>query len=129
MALGFTGTRRGMTQAQIEMVAKLLRDRSTISDIEDELHHGNARGADVEAAEMAHVLGYLVVSYLPDGHRSDSYLRRNREIVDATDELIAAPAGMEEALRSGTWATVRYARKRRKLVTIVWPDGSVSHDP
>ncbi|MBA3354736.1 MAG: hypothetical protein H0U18_02115 [Pyrinomonadaceae bacterium] len=31
-----------------------------------------------------------------------------------------------EQLRSGTWSTIRKARKARKQVTIVWPDGKVT---
>jgi hypothetical protein len=45
------------------------------------------------------------------------YLVRNRHIVDASSVLIATPKGDEE-LRSGTWSTVRYARKIRRDFTI-----------
>ncbi len=53
------------------------------------------------------------------------YLARNRDIVNAADVLIAGPGGMEEIMRSGTWATVRYARKKQKPVIIVYPNGEV----
>lgn len=50
----------------------------------------------------------------------------NRDIVAETDELIATPKGFQEERRSGTWATVRYALKARKPVTVIWPDGAAS---
>jgi hypothetical protein len=46
-------------------------------------------------------------------------LTRNRDIVDTASMLIAAPEGNAERLRSGTWATVRYARKAKKKVIIL----------
>jgi hypothetical protein len=37
------------------------------------------------------------------------------------------PSGPER-LRSGTWATVRYARKLRKPITILWANGEVTEE-
>jgi outer membrane protein insertion porin family len=54
-------------------------------------------------------------------------LDRNRAIVDSCDVLIACPKGPEEQ-RSGTWATVRYARKQKKRIVIIWPDGEVTEE-
>jgi hypothetical protein len=53
------------------------------------------------------------------------YLVRNHEIVDDSQVLIAAPKEFTEQLRSGTWATIRYARKIGRTVRIVFPDGSI----
>ncbi len=50
------------------------------------------------------------------------YLIRNRNIVDETDVLLAFPATFHEVIRSGTWATIRYAKKMNKRVIIVYPD-------
>lgn len=36
----------------------------------------------------------------------------------------AAPKDFKEELRSGTWATIRYAVKQQKRVIIIFPDGS-----
>ena len=47
------------------------------------------------------------------------------EIVDESDFLIGTPKGFCEELRSGTWSTIRYARKKGMEITIVYPDGSV----
>lgn len=54
-------------------------------------------------------------------------LVRNKDIVESTDVLLACPKGPEE-LRSGTWSTVRLARKQGKRVVIFWPDGSVTEE-
>lgn len=37
--------------------------------------------------------------------------------------LIAFPPSKEEITRSGTWSTIRYARKCHKSLIIVYPDG------
>jgi hypothetical protein len=55
------------------------------------------------------------------------YLERNRDIVDSTELLIACPKDMTES-SGGTWATVRYARKQKKPIVVVWPDGSVTEE-
>jgi hypothetical protein len=43
--------------------------------------------------------------------------------VDATGWLLAAPRTKTEEQRSGTWATIRYARKLGRQVCLLWPDG------
>ena len=54
------------------------------------------------------------------------YLVRNRAIVaEGIDGLIAAPKGWVEEQRSGTWATIRYARQAGRRIWIVRPDGAV----
>ena len=37
------------------------------------------------------------------------YLTRNKQIVDASEVLVACPQSAKEEMRSGTWSTVRYA--------------------
>jgi hypothetical protein len=49
------------------------------------------------------------------------YLVRNREIVEGVDLLIACPKEPVEVLRSGTWATVRIARRLGVPVVLIWP--------
>lgn len=49
----------------------------------------------------------------------DDPLARNRRIVAAVDVLIAAPETDREELRSGTWATIRYARAAGKPVVML----------
>lgn len=53
-----------------------------------------------------------------------SYLDRNQDIVDASDGLLATPNGPEK-LRSGTWSTVRLARKKGIPIYIVYQNGDI----
>ena len=49
------------------------------------------------------------------------YLERNHDIVDNSDVLIATPKESVEQIRSGTWATIRYAKKLNKPIMIMEP--------
>jgi hypothetical protein len=129
--LGFTGTRRGMTLPQHDEVLRQMLGSWT-------LHHGDCIGADAQAHVAAQALSLEVVLHPPseNGQRAFCpasvartplpYLERNHAIVDECDYLIAAPGEKTERARgSGTWATIRYARKTGVPVTVVFPDGSV----
>ena len=52
-------------------------------------------------------------------------LARNRIIVSTSDEMLALPGEMTEQRRSGTWATIRFARKHGTPMKIIYPDGSM----
>lgn len=122
MKIGFTGTSKGMSPNQKLMLAGMILPG-------DEFHHGDCVGADAEADEIARMNGAKVVIHPPEDDKARAfcfgpeddvrqpkpYLVRNRDIVDETELLIAAPLG-PEALRSGTWSTVRYALKRSRPV-------------
>ena len=133
--IGFTGTREGMSGMQLEAV------RQTLERIEArpfqrrliEFHHGDCIGADQEAARVAAALGMRIITHPPieagsraftqfshacDVREAKPYLERNRAIVDECELLVAAPKGPEQR-RSGTWTTVRYARKRGKSVIVI----------
>lgn len=128
MKLGFTGTQQGMSAMQ----AKLLRSELQLYK-PTEFHHGDCVGADAEAHEIveAEFPNIKIVVHPPinpakrafkwgdEGRIAKDYLMRNRDIVNETDRLVAAPKGDTEELRSGTWATIRYAIKARKPYTIL----------
>jgi len=138
MHVGMTGTQDGCTRQQRENIRRWIIEHA--SEIET-LHQGDCVGADFFVAVQAEMSNIQMVVHPPtfNGKRAHTetfsnvvevkppadYLVRNRRIVAATDCLIAIPKGME-ALRSGTWSTVRYARKQGKPVTIFWPDGTVT---
>lgn len=135
MRIGFTGTQEGMTLAQKTRFSAVIRGlRPT------EFHHGDCVGADAEAHDLAVGVAKKIVIHPPDSDAKRAfcpsktvrsprpYLERNQDIVNETHMLIAAPKANSEQLRSGTWATVRYARKIGRRVIIIWPNGDLKED-
>lgn len=139
MRVGFTGTRAGLTTEQSLAFRRALPAEITW------FRHGCCVGADEDAVRIVNALdprpsifgapsniGNLTSEFALDacddttGEFSDP-LDRNRDIVNGCDLLIACPRGPEER-RSGTWSTVRYARKQGKRIVIVWPDGSTTEE-
>lgn len=131
--IGFTGTQQGMTAEQNAAVWRLLKGNLPL----DEFHEGDCVGADGAAAVIARKLGYWIISHPPliqtkraffpaDEERPPrDYLVRNHNIVQETQEMIATPFQAEEIIRSGTWATIRFAKKLRRKVTIILPSGEL----
>lgn len=116
MKVGFTGTRKGMSglqASQLQYVLALFYHADKAVNRKPELHFGRHESvelkADKEAAALASSLGYATEPhYAMRGEELD----RNREIIAEVSVLIAAPETDVEEQRSGTWATVRYARKK-----------------
>lgn len=129
--IGFTGTRKGVTDAcKQQLFFHLDQTRHNA-----ELHHGDCIGADETAHGVAAGLLIPIVIHPPisSGTRAFcqnysricqplGYIDRDRKIVEETHYLIACPEG-EEKIRSGTWTTVRYARKLLRPILILWPNG------
>lgn len=132
MKIGFTGTQHGMTPKQFDMFKSCfpLRDCT-------QFHHGDCIGADAQAANWVRmrsgtvrIFAYPSVivkkrAWVPAHvvRHPQQPLPRNQEIVDEIDLLIATPGEQQEIWRSGTWATIRYARKVGKPVWLILPDG------
>lgn len=139
MIVGFTGTRHGMTPAQITEVGDLLRKL-----VPREAHHGDCVGADADFHVLCLNRAIPVALHPPDDpkHRAyckgairmfapRPYLERDRHIVENASVLIAAPREATEPpprRGQGTWYTVRYARKAGVERYIVWPNGEVTRD-
>lgn len=133
--IGFTGTRNGMTPAQVSAVRKLLDQ----VEVDFWAHHGDCVGSDSQFHRLARdtrrcigVHGHPPVNTFFRAYcqvdREDppsEYLARDRVIVANTIWLIATPAQDVEIRRSGTWATVREARRRERWISIVYPRGNV----
>lgn len=137
--IGFTGTRHGMTDKQKEAVKKFI-----ISEKFNEFHHGDCIGSDKESHDIVDEYRkeekkedkIKIVGHPPKYNKyrayckcdillaKDDYLVRNHNIVDATDIMIATP-DTKERLHSGTWATVRYARKKDKKIYIFNKNGQM----
>lgn len=133
MHVGFTGTQLGMTEPQKETVRTLLLDLQPVFT-----HHGDCIGADDEFATICDELEISCIVHPPDldskrafhsGYITKKplpYLVRNHIIVDQSAVLIAAPKDNREQQRSGTWATIRYARKQwTKAIYIIRIDGTI----
>jgi hypothetical protein len=141
MRIGFTGTRDETTCEQHHALCSFVKRLTGVV----EWHHGACVGADAEGVEVARNLlsGVRVVAHPPDNDALVSFgaldcsdvildplphLDRNHAIVEACDLLVACPKGPEQAQGSGTWATVKCARKLKKHIVIVWPDGTVTEE-
>lgn len=129
-----------MTRLQMWEVRNLLKNLSSGTVVSD-FNHGDCMGADAQAHDIARDIGgFYIKVHPPRNHRRRAfkmgdrtypeadYLTRNAHIVTECDILIACPGGFEEELRSGTWATVRKARSRKRSVYIIWPNGEVTHE-
>lgn len=92
------------------------------------LHHGGCKGADKQAGDLADERGIWVEVHLPTTYTAKALLARNRVIVARCAHLLATPRGYHEVLRSGTWATIRYARQAHKPIWIIFPDGTVKEE-
>ena len=127
----------GLSDAQTEMLVQIFHDMAP-----GWFHHGDCVGADEQALKLViDAVGPWTVSHPPTDPKMRAntrnaqerqpkpYLARNDDIVDETDHLIACPGKLHEEGRSGTWATIRHARRTGKPITIIWRDGSVKHEP
>lgn len=136
MIIGFTGSQNGMTLNQATEFAMFI-DSMKI----DEFVHGDCIGADRRANDIVRILSpETFITIWPgftEGKRAfctadnicrinpklykNPNIERNHRIVDSCDVLIACPSTKEEVLRSGTWATIRYARKIGRKIEILNP--------
>ena len=130
--VGFTGTRNDLTDKQITDLHDGLKTFKQFNNLQ-EFHHGDCIGADFIAGELAKDLGYKVVIHPPEDSKNRAfadgdiilptrpYLDRNKDIVNASHVVIACPDCPVEKLRSGTWSTIRYAKKMGMKCIIINP--------
>jgi hypothetical protein len=128
MKIGFTGLRNGMTPQQKDIIIRLELFTTKVL----EAHHGDCLGSDADfhhlIREIDPAICIIIHPGFPANHPDDttlrafcegdhtsapnSFLARNRDIVDETDMLIATPATKKEM--GGTWYTINYSRKQKK---------------
>ena len=140
MIVGFTGTRHGLEIGQKHALHLWLENNAPRLEF---FHHGAQVGADSEAVELITtwlrdrpvIVAHPGPSACPRAIRNSTelrpekpYLARNLDIARECQLLLACPMGPEE-VRSGTWATVRYARTLRRQIVIFWPDGDITSEP
>lgn len=139
MKIGFTGTREGMSPRQQNEIGHFLsahHDWWSDNPV-NQAHHGECIGADSDFHELARINGFEVWGHpstlttrnlgltgFAFQHDPIKPVTRDHHIVDQTELLIATPLDLEK-VRSGTWTTVRWARKRKRYIFIVYPNGSL----
>ena len=119
MKVGITGTQIGVSKKRMDYVYWYLRLFAP-----EEFHHGDCVGVDKDSHLIAIGLHIPVFIHPPKDPKKRAwcqnwakmfsekpYIDRNHDNVDAVDILLVLPKTMEEELRSGTWATYRYAKK------------------
>ena len=133
--VGITGTQQGLNSVQYYwagFVVELLWRKMW------ELHEGHCIGADEDVTRIVRrrrgdregpkIYGHP--SNMPDRtsvlevdvmYPPLPPLERNHVIVDVSHILVALPHEREERLRSGTWATVRYARQQNRPIIYIYP--------
>lgn len=137
MIISFSGTRAGMTRKQRDVLISLLDELKPTTVV-----HGDCIGADKEFHDLVSyrrgVFGTSpVIKIWPSTARTRANcngdiimppkapLDRDLDIAKDGDRLIATPKELEEVLRSGTWATIRKAKKLGKIVYIILPTGEI----
>ena len=143
--IGFTGTQQDSTHAQsrttFDWLVYLRKKHKKAR-----ARHGDCIGADATFYRQVRALGIPRIIHPCDidakrafVHRSDADwpgqvaktiildalppLDRNKNIVDQSGILLAHPKSDREEHRSGTWSTVRYARRIGRHIVIIWPNG------
>ena len=133
MRITITATRSGLTPLQMKSVIRLFTELKITK-----LIHGCAVGGDQQIHYLTNVPKEMHPSKESQQRWAERVLRsidelfpihppipRNHIMVNNGDCVIAAPKGKIEQLRgSGTWATIRYAKKIGKKLYICWPDGT-----
>jgi len=131
-SVGFSGSREGLTQFQLALLGLIIR-RQKIAKV----HHGDCVGADAMFHNLVKELGIWVIIHPPINPRNKAhgiandyrkplpYLDRNKEIVKESTILLACPKDESEDTRSGTWQTIRYARKLGRPTLVIFPSGEI----
>lgn len=133
MIVGFSGTRKGMTDAQKFAIASLLEKLASKPPLV--AHHGDCIGADTDFHWLAKEAGYFIIGHpcdlstrshcpVDECQKVKRPLVRDRDIVDESEIMLTCPLGFKEEIRSGTWTTIRYAKKVQRPLVIVYPDGT-----
>lgn len=146
MKIGFTGTSRGagMSPVQCQDLARRLLQRFANHTHPVEAHHGLCIKGDEQFHEIIRELFPKTIIVGHPGFPEDSPwrskaqcdivrpiplpgilkppIRRNHNIVDEVQLIYVAPFMVIEALRSGTWATYRYAKSMGLPYEMIWPE-------
>jgi len=135
--VGYSGSRLGMSEKQLEWFERLLRIRMTQCGL-GWFHHGGCIGGDTQAHWIARKLGYKIDLHPPLDEKFQepgikafcdsveekfSYSGRNHRIVLATRILFATPNGTSQ--NGGTWNTIQHAARISRTRTIIYRNGRI----
>lgn len=146
---GFTGTSEEVKEEQLITLEKVIKKIARKKNVEH--HNGGCINADKACYDIVRALipSATIIMHPPkntskmfpyfdsEAYKGQGavisrppldYLKRNMQIVAESDFLVATPKSVAEELRSGTWATIRYARIARIPILIVWPNGSIRQE-
>lgn len=135
ISIGFTGTRDGLTKTQCTKIINFLNQ---YKDHKICVFHGDCIGADTDFHKLCEEfrsnnidVNFVITIVPPDNNsmrgfnngdptlKPKPYLERNKDIVRNSDILIGCPRDLKkEELRSGTWSTIRFARKTNKPIEL-----------
>ncbi len=147
ISIGITGTRNLPTDNQRHTLRLMVNSFARCVGGERQLHHGMCVGTD----ECAHYIAAQIPRMKIYGHPGPQsryrmqaghdlftliydakpFRARNSDIVQASGILLACPRYPEQdarSARSGTWQTIRFARRAHKPVILVIPSGAIIHD-
>lgn len=142
LSIGFTGTQIGLSPEQTICLDRLLtKYYNKYWEVSNglEFHHGDCIGGDEQFhANVIQLIGIdhqeRINVHPPEDNKKRAYCQgtiwpekdyipRNHDIVDNSGVMFACPKEHKQQLRSGTWATYRYARHCDRLVWLILPDG------
>lgn len=141
--IGFSGTQVGMTEAQKnKFVEEFCKIQDMFPDKKLEFHHGDDEGSDSDADELVRFCSRSCEIHIHPPvnenrrafcnkrgptvvHEAKKFLVRNNDIAYVCNMLIAIVKERYEMRRSGTWSTVRRARRYNKPIIFIYPDGNI----
>lgn len=137
---GFTGTSELVKEEQAITLTKVIKKIKSKANVEH--HNGQCINSDELCFDLvqkyiphAKIVMHppintskmfkIRIPYNVESRKPLDYLKRNMQIVAESDFLVATPKSVKEELRSGTWATIRYARIAQMPIIIIFPNGSI----
>lgn len=134
--VGFSGSRLGMSDKQLEWFERLLIIRMSQCGL-GWFHHGGCIGADTQAHMIAKELGYRIelhpsldhkftAIHMTDCDKTNpefSYHGRNQRIVLASKFLMMTPRSTGQ--QGGTWNTIGHARSIKRPHTVIYRNGKI----
>lgn len=138
--IGFIGTRHGMSESQKAAFEEFIQSKEFT-----EFHHGDCIGSDKQAHEIVDHFrkdsqkDIKIIGHPPKSQKTraycdfdiemipDTFYNRNHHIIEATDIFVANP-DVSERVKSGTWDSIRYARRMKKSVYIIHKSGRIEKE-